>query len=110
MTLIELKDMVDRMWRTVRQPEEVQVCVRIISPGSAGGTPTTGVKFITLGGDWDKNKLIFTPDDELHRISADEKQSLQDSLRDIGWTAYEFTRLQHENKRLRRLLDNADDT
>lgn len=46
--------------------------------GLIGGTPNTNIKFINLGFDWDRGKLIIYPEQTLREIDRDEIKALKD--------------------------------
>jgi hypothetical protein len=110
MTLTNFKSIIDHIFATARNPDTIQVGIQVVAPGSVGGTPLSGLKSVVKGFDWDNNKLILSPDDPLHMISVDEIASIEKSLKDAGWSLYEFENLKKENRRLRKLLENRDET
>lgn len=112
MNLLELKQHIDRLVELSQKrhtsPENISVGVKIFRLGSVGPTSTVGVKSITLGFDWDKDKLIIIAEKELREIDRDEIASLLDRFDEMGWTQYEVDSLKRENARLNKLLSSKE--
>lgn len=109
MTLSELKELVEQMeQQAVRQRlnlEEIQVVIASHKVGLIGGTPSTNIKDINLGFDWDKGKLIIYPEQTLREIDRDEIKTLRDKYEELVWSKYEFDKIVKENKKLKEQLN-----
>lgn len=109
MTLSELKELVEQMeQQAVRQRlnlEEIQVVIASHKVGLIGGTPSTNIKDINLGFDWDKGKLIIYPEQTLREIDRDEIKTLGDKYEELVWSKYEIDKIVKENKKLKEQLN-----
>lgn len=109
MTLSELKELVEQMeQQAVRQRlnlEEIQVVIASHKVGLIGGTPSTNIKDINLGFDWDSGKLIIYPEQTLREIDRDEIKTLRDKYEELGWSKYEIDKIVKENKKLKEQLN-----
>lgn len=109
MNLLELKKLVELFeQQTTRQRmnlEDVQVVIDSHKVGMIGGTPTTNIKSINLGFDWDKGKLIISPENILREIDRDEIKMLRDKYEELSWKKSKIDRIVKENKRLKEQLD-----
>ena len=109
MTLSELKELVEQMeQQTIRQRlnlEDVQVVIATHKVGLIGGTPNTNIKYINLGFDWDRGKLIIHPEQTLREIDRDEIKTLKDKCEDLGWSKYKIDKIVKENKKLKEQLN-----
>lgn len=89
MTLIELKDAVDRMIKQANlqhlDPECVDVLIKHTKPNTIGGTSCVDVSNIRLGIDWDNGRCIIYPQKHLVVISDDDLKEWQKSSTNAGW-------------------------
>lgn len=110
MNLLELKKLVElfeqQATRLHMNLDDIQVVIATHKVGLAGGTPSTNVKSINLGFDWDKGKLIISPEKILREIDRDEIKMLRDKYEELGWKKSKIDRIVKENKRLKERLDN----
>lgn len=109
MTLSELKELVEQMeQQAIRQRlnlEDIQVVIASHKVGLIGGTPSTNIKYISLGFDWDKGKLIIYPEQTLREIDRDEIKTLKDKYEELGWSKYKIDKIVKENKKLKEQLN-----
>lgn len=110
MNLLELKKLVELFeQQAARQHmnlEDIQVVIASHKIGMLGGTPSTSVKSINLGFDWDKGKLIISPENILREIDRDEIKMLRDKYEELSWKKSRIDRIVKENKRLKEQLDS----
>lgn len=106
MNIQELKDIIERIEKTQRvNLEEIELAIHSIKIGNMGHLPTTPVKNIQLGFDWDTGKLIIYPEQTLREIDRDEIKTLKDNYEELGWSKYKIDRIVKENKRLKEQLN-----
>lgn len=71
------------------------------------GTRIVPIKNIALGFDWNRNKLIITPEVDLREINRDEIQDLINNHEDLGRSELLIRQLKSENSKLKKqLLEN----
>ena len=113
MNLLELQtivnDLVGRQTNRHRNPEEVNVCIPIKTVNAIGGTPCVDVKSILIGFDWDSNKLMIYPVEDLSRTDHDYLANMRKQADELGWSVYEFTNLKRENKKLLKKIETLQE-
>lgn len=105
MNLKELKDQVDWLYENQGRhmhipPENITVGIVVKNVGTVGGTPTTNIKSIHAGFDWDNGRLLIYPEKDLRVIESDEMLALRKSHEKYGWTQYENRNLKSDIKKL----------
>lgn len=64
--------------------------ITVHQPGSAGATPSTPVKNAAFGFDWDRGKLLITPETALSLLSQEQLQDITASVKKgQSWHAFE---------------------
>lgn len=66
MNLKEFKKRLDFLYKSVKDPEYVEVCITI-KETAIGGRAKCGIKHITLGFDWEHNQLRIEPTETLFK-------------------------------------------
>lgn len=88
--------------------EDIRVCIPIITPSAIGGTPCIDIKSIQLGFDWDNNKLMLYPIEDLSRTDHDYLANIRKEAAELGWSVYEMGNLKREIKFLKKLLKEKE--
>ena len=105
MTLEELKEFLEHALRHQRHdPTAMQIGIVVQTAGSVGGTPTVGVKNLSIGFDWDNGKILIYPDKDLREIGRDEIKAIRDKYEELGWSQYKIDNIKRENKQLKEKL------
>lgn len=74
--------------------------VRVLAPGTLGGTPCEPVTQLTGGIDWDRGKIILDTRAPLTRLSPDDVAAIHDSARNgQSWHAYQSYKRQADRIR-----------
>ena len=69
---------------------EMELCIRVLAPGSIGGAPCVAVKDIQIGFDWDHGKILLEPEIPLTRLSADDVLAIkEDAKKGQSWSAFQ---------------------
>lgn len=91
MKLSQLKAYLDRLEGALcRHPEEVEVVIAIHQPGTLGGTPGVELTSVSLGSDWDRNRLILRGEVPLTSLNAEQVEAILASVRGgQSWHAYQ---------------------
>ena len=111
MNLFELKDRIDTIARRYYDDadlKQIRVCIPIKSPSAIGGTPCVDVESVRLGFDWDNNKLMLYPTEDLSRSDHDYLDKMRTEAAELGWSVYEIGNLKREIKRLKKLLKEKE--
>lgn len=111
MQILEFKKILDDICsrRDPERLEGIRVCVPIETVGAVGGTPTTNIKSVQLGFDWDNNKLMLYTEKKLMLEDPDTLGRLRKECQEMGWTAYENGNLKRENKRLLKRIKELEE-
>lgn len=72
MTVNELQDLLARIVKAHPRTAEYVVSVIVTRKGSIGGTPTTEVREVYGGVDWDSGHLLIKTEDDLQVIKTDD--------------------------------------
>jgi hypothetical protein len=91
-----------------RNPEDIRVCIPIKTPSAIGGTPCIDVESVHLGFDWDNNKLMLYPTEDLSRSDHDYLANIRKQAEELGWSVYEMGNLKREIKHLKKLLKEKE--
>lgn len=76
------------MMRNSHPPTALRICV-IPADSTMGPSPTTGVRAIVKGFDWDSGTVLITPEQPLTVLSAEQVQDIQKSMRQgSNWHTY----------------------
>lgn len=75
MNLKELKEKIDFIYKTEKEPENVCVFVTLIEP-SIGGRAKMEVKHINMGFDWEHSQLRIEPAEGLVRKDKDKQTAI----------------------------------
>lgn len=76
------------MMRNPHPPTALRICV-IPADSVMGPQPTTGVKAIVEGFDWDSGTVLITPEQPLTVLSAEQVRDIQQSMRQgSNWHTY----------------------
>jgi hypothetical protein len=113
MNLKQLYDIVERSIvhceRRHQDPSEVDVCIKIESVGAVGGIAKVDIKSVIHGWDWDSDKLIIYPEEDLSLTDHDYLTKIRKEIQNLGWDVYEFNNLKRENKKLIEQLSRLND-
>ena len=66
MNLKEFKKRLDFLYKSVQDPEYIEVCITV-KEVAIGGRARCGVKYISLGFDWEHNQLRIEPSQDLFK-------------------------------------------
>lgn len=72
MKVHELQDLLARIVKYHPRTADYGVSVIVTRKGSIGGTPTSSVREVYGGIDWDSGKLLIKTEDDLQVIKTDE--------------------------------------
>jgi hypothetical protein len=104
MNLKELFEIVERYMiqceRNHTDPSGIQVMIPIKVPVSIGGTSCVDVKSAIKGFDWDNNKFLIHPGEDLSKTDHDYLAKIRKEAEEIGWDVYTIRNLKRENSRL----------
>lgn len=76
------------MVRNPHAPTSLRICV-IPADATMGPQPTTGVKAIVEGFDWDQGCVLVSPEQPLTVLSAEQVKDIQQSMRQgSNWHTY----------------------
>ena len=93
MNLRKLHDEVSRLVKLAetqnKDPENINVGIKVHRLGAIGPTPIVDVNSIFLGFDWDNNKCIIEPEKVLKEADSDELEKLRKAFNKLGWMQYE---------------------
>lgn len=81
--------------------DNLRVCIPIQVVGTVGGTPCVDVKYINTGFDWDKGKLILTPEKLLRETDRDEIRVIMEKYDELGDSLRTIRNLKRENRKLK---------
>ena len=111
MNFLEFKKHIDNISERYSEHrlENLTVCVPIETVGAVGGTPTTAIKDVHVGFDWDDKKLMLYTEKKLMLEDPDTLGALRKECQDMGWTAYENGNLKRENKRLLKRIKELEE-
>lgn len=85
------------MMRNPHPPTALRICV-IPADSVMGPSPTTGVRAIVEGFDWDHGTVLISPEQPLTVLSAEQVQDIQKSMRQgSNWHTYR----RHERMQLK---------
>ena len=108
---MNLKQLYDIVKRSIvhcekrhQDPAEIDVCIKIESVGAVGGMAKVDIKSVIQGCDWDSDKLIIYPEEDLSLTDHDYLTKIRKEVQNLGWDVYEFNNLKRENKKLREQL------
>jgi hypothetical protein len=85
--------------------ELINVGIKVAHVGTVGGTPVVPVKHLTMGFDWDSNKLIIIPEIEVRSTTRDEVKAIQDAYDKAGWTQLKIDQVDRQNKKLKKQVE-----
>jgi hypothetical protein len=111
MNLFELKGRIDTIALRYYDDDDlkqIRVCIPIKTPSAIGGTPCIDIDSIHLGFDWDNNKLMLYPTEDLSRTDHDYLANLRAKAAELGWSVYEMGNLKREIKLLKKLLKEKE--
>jgi hypothetical protein len=63
---------------------------------------------VHLGFDWDNNKLMLYPTEDLSRSDHDYLANIRKQAEELGWSVYEMGNLKREIKHLNKLLKEKE--
>lgn len=108
MTLQELHDIISRYLVTNKRNCDSDVKIRIKLPMSTvGSLPMVDVKSVQMGFDWEANKFLIYPEEELTLHDADFAEKFRKVESKYGHLYVENFQLKSEVQRLKKLLDDA---
>lgn len=104
MNLLELKTKIDEIASryNLDDLEQIRVCIPIKTVSAIGGTPCVDIERVVKGFDWDNNKLMLYPAEDLSKTDHDYLAKMREQAAELGWSMYEFRNLQREVKLLRK--------
>lgn len=76
----------------------------VIETVSAVGTPSTTIKGLQQGFDWDSGKLLIYPEKDLMLANHDHLAQLRKEAEDIGYTAQNVRNLKRQIKKMKEEL------
>jgi hypothetical protein len=109
MKLSELKQFVDLYYRPGHEDPEVVIQIKL-PYSTVGGTPTSKIKNISMGFDWDKGKFILRPEESLCPEDRDFSKKMQEMQEKLGWSDYENRGLKAEIRKLKKLVSKCCDS
>ena len=109
MNIRELQIIIDHIVSDLHDYQNPNVMVVIKRPGSAGGTPCVGIGNVSVGFDWDSNKIMLIPDEALSMSDPGDVAKIKKLQDEYGWALYENRNLKAEIKRLGKKLNGTKD-
>ena len=111
MNLQELNIMVQRELDICKMnhkdPASITVGIAIETVSSVG-TPSTTIKRLQQGFDWDSGKLLIYPEKDLILANHDHLTQMRKEAEEIGYTAQNVRDLKRQIKRLENLYESDD--
>lgn len=105
MTLLELKQAVDRAVSLYTNADQVNVVVKVSRVGAVGATSAVSIKHANLGIDWDHGRFLIYPETDLREIDRDEIKSLRENYDELGWQLYQIQNIKRENAKLKQEIN-----
>jgi hypothetical protein len=104
---MELTEAID--WLTAvqssRPRRECKLFVKVLNPGSVGGTPCVEVTQVNAGFDWDAGKVLLSTDAPLTRLTPEDVAAIHKSAKESqSWHAF-----QSYKKQAARIKELEDD-
>lgn len=113
MNLKQLYDIIERdiimCEQTNRNPESIRVCIPIQKVGAIAGTPCMDVKWANKGFDWDDNKFMIYPAEDLSLTDPNDFDKLADMRSKLDWKESEIYNLKSDIKKLEKKLKELSD-
>jgi hypothetical protein len=89
--MFSVQDLLNRL-PAVGRPSKCRVCVVTHQPGRLGGTPGVDIKGVNLGFDWDANRVLLVPEQDIIPIDSRDAQAITAEAKKVnspaGYAAY----------------------
>jgi hypothetical protein len=89
---MELQEAIDQLTRvsTAASGRIWSLHVKVMSPGTVGGSPCEELTAINVGFDWDNGKIIFDTKSPLTKLSLEDVAAIHKSAKEgQSWHAYQ---------------------
>lgn len=101
MTLLELKNIVDRVYQNAHDPSKIMVQIPTHKVDTVGHMPCTSVESAHMGIDWESRSFLIRPVCTLREIDRAEIAEIQKKYSDLGWTSYKISNMQTQLRNLK---------
>lgn len=101
----QVKKAVESVEHNNKNPEDIEVVIPVFQMGRVGPTPNVEVSSISLGFDWNTNKLFVNPVAKLREIDIDEIKSLSKEYNQLATQLMKVKDLERKVQRLTQELN-----
>jgi hypothetical protein len=99
---MKLSQLISQLERGNLDPDLDIVIVTKLPYTTIGAVPSTPVKNISTGFDWEHGKLLIWPEENLTPSDTDFEKKFRDMQDKYGWADYENRNLKAEIKKLKK--------
>jgi len=89
--------------------DQIELVIPVKVIGTAGPLPSVKVKHLSMGMDWNKGKILVTPEVNLRICDQDEIVELKERYEELALSVSEVASLKRDNEKLRKTIVKLKD-